>query len=908
MVNNKLMTNEIINAMNNDSLIIFVGAGVSANSGLPTWNQLINILRKDLGIDEKEEDNLKVAQYYYDMWGKQRYFQKISDIFTPYVNAPTNEIHDEILKIQPRHLITTNYDSLIEKKINEGVTKYSVIKSDLDIPYAQVNRFLIKMHGDLNMKNIVLKENDYLDYQVNFPMISTLIKSLIMNNTILFIGYSLGDTTFNSIFRLIQNTFGENAKKSYFYTPNKPKEVVKEYYKKKGLHVLSSEQEMVSVKNLGKYTSTFLSNISNGNQNKKVTNSEELWGNIKFLDKFNFIESKDMIRYINLDKRAHLYSSGNYNYALNSRCSQFNLSDNSNLAFFLKEKTDINTFLGNKIEESNILESNTVLLPAFQMYKNNKFNEAKKLFREIANSAYEKQDYLNYMLAEFNITCIPNDLFEEPELAKSVVNTELNDVIEKIIENSKNDTKKIAIFFRDTIFNFNFIYKKLYKVNDLLDKLKAEHYSVKNGGVSSNENFITLRYEINSFNKFIEKNCICIGRYREYQMIINRYLESLIIVFDNSINIEKQKGQGSSFIENLDRDDIRLLVPYIDLKLFPIHLNNYSIGKIKITNEAFNYIMDNCLALCQTIQNHYDNKLSLLKRYIRFVSYLDLKEFEHEKIIQLFNQFPIYYNNSDEIKIVLSIITMKMEKFNKDEKDIIVDCIAKHLKKIFLRKEESMYNMCVFYNNVLRKIKEFDESILLKTGEVFEKFIIIDSRPEIYKELERYESFIANFYDYFEKDDKALVDKILKKYSELPSTEKNYLFIIKLIESGLDLFNDIKDEVLSSVITRINSEQEENIVIFPDPLETAVADFFNLIRVGYFNIEDIKDKHIEEKMKGKIALVDWVLFGHRTDEVIESLIKHISFSIIKTDLCETDADKRVLDNWAVRQYEQGTSN
>lgn len=909
MVDNNLMINEIINAMNDDSLVVFVGAGVSANSGLPTWNQLIDQLRLDLGIELEKEDNLKVAQFYYDTWGKQKYFQKISGIFDEYINAPTNEIHNEIFKIQPRHIITTNYDSLIEKKMDEEITKYSVIRSDSEIPYTQANRFLIKMHGDLEMKNIVLKENDYLDYQINFPMISTLIKSMIMNNTILFIGYSLGDTTFNSIFRLIQNTFGDNAKKSYFFTPNKPKEVVKEYYKKKGLHVLSSEQEDISNSKLGDYTCEFLSNISKNSQNKKVTNSEELWGNIKFLDKFNFLESRDLVRYINLEKKAYLYNPDNYRYEINSNEPKFDLPNGSDIAKFLKEKTNMNYFLGNEIEREFDFRSNSVLLPAFQMYKKNKPNEAKRLFREIANSSYKKQDYLNYMLAEFNITCIPDDIFSErPELAKSVVNTGLSDAIEKIIENSKNDTKKLATFFRDTIFSFNFIYKKLFKVNDLLDKLKSEHYSVKKGGSSYNNNFSILRYEFHSFNNFIEKNCICIGQYKEYQMIINRYFESLIIVFDNSNNIEQQAGEGSSFIEALDKNDIRLLIPYIDLKLFPIYLNNYPIGKIRITNDAFNYIMDKSLELCKDVQHHYDHNLSLLHRYVTFVSYVDIDEFEYKKIIQLFNQFPIYYNNRDEIKIMLSMIILKIEKFDKDERNSIVDNIATHLKIILLEKKQTLYSVFSFYSHVLRKLKSCDESITLNIDEVFEKFILIDNKPEKCKEIEDYEDFIANFYCYFEKDSKNLVDSILVNYSKLASTEKNYSFIIKLIESGIDLFNDIKDEVLSNIIKRINQEQPKGMKTFPDPLEIAVADLFNLIQFSYFNIDDIKNKHVEEKIRGKIALVDWVLFGLRTDEVIEKLMKYTTFLKIKEELCETDEDKMVLDSWAIKQFEQEKLN
>ena len=67
----------IQNAIENNKLIIFVGAGVSRNSGIPTWAELIKELAKDLGIKSKYKDDkgenlfsydeyLKIPQYYYN--------------------------------------------------------------------------------------------------------------------------------------------------------------------------------------------------------------------------------------------------------------------------------------------------------------------------------------------------------------------------------------------------------------------------------------------------------------------------------------------------------------------------------------------------------------------------------------------------------------------------------------------------------------------------------------------------------------------------------------------------------------------------------------------------------------------------------------------------------------------------
>ncbi|MCE2060535.1 nicotinic acid mononucleotide adenyltransferase, partial [Streptococcus thermophilus] len=237
-----LSVSQIKKSIKENSLILFVGAGISANSNLPTWGELIQSFKKELYLpDDDSNDYLRVAQYYYDTFGKNQYTKKIEEVFSSKGTSKPNELHSLIEKIAPKHIITTNYDSLLEDQFESGLLKYNVVAEDKDIPYTSSERYLIKMHGDFGKKNIVLKEDDYLDYALNFPMVSTLIQSLIMNHTLLFVGYSLGDSTFNSIFRLIQNTFKLDAKFAYFYTPEEPSMIIRDYYKKQGIIIVSNE-------------------------------------------------------------------------------------------------------------------------------------------------------------------------------------------------------------------------------------------------------------------------------------------------------------------------------------------------------------------------------------------------------------------------------------------------------------------------------------------------------------------------------------------------------------------------------------------------------------------------------------------------------------------------------------------
>jgi hypothetical protein len=51
------------------SLVVFVGAGVSANAGLPAWQQFVAPLAAQLGVSPGT-DVLDLAQWYVDAYGR----------------------------------------------------------------------------------------------------------------------------------------------------------------------------------------------------------------------------------------------------------------------------------------------------------------------------------------------------------------------------------------------------------------------------------------------------------------------------------------------------------------------------------------------------------------------------------------------------------------------------------------------------------------------------------------------------------------------------------------------------------------------------------------------------------------------------------------------------------------------
>lgn len=234
----------ICKASKNNKLIVFVGAGVSVNSGYPSWLNLISEFAMGLGIDlnsSSVDDYLKIPQYYYNLRKSKEYYDVILNKFN--INAIPNKIHELILELEPAHIITTNYDNLIEDTARKKGLFYDVVAKDSDLPYSINNKMIIKMHGDLDNKNIVLKEDDYLLYFKNFQLIQNYIKSLLSTHIVLFIGYSISDINVKYIFQWVKDILKNDFQQVYFFENSENKEFAQlefEYYRNRGVNILYS--------------------------------------------------------------------------------------------------------------------------------------------------------------------------------------------------------------------------------------------------------------------------------------------------------------------------------------------------------------------------------------------------------------------------------------------------------------------------------------------------------------------------------------------------------------------------------------------------------------------------------------------------------------------------------------------
>jgi len=217
-------------------LVVFVGAGVSNNSKVPVWSALINAMKQECNLGN-ERDGLEIAQLYKDARGEKEYMDKVKEVLK-YNKVIPNDIHKDILALNPCHIITTNYDNLLEQEIQNEFKQYAIIREDRDLPNMLYSNSVIKMHGDFDTNNIVLTESDYHNYAKNFPLIRSFVISLFASKLVLFVGFSFADLNLKMILNDVHSVLKDSMQKAYLITDDKPDSMTIKYYENKGINIV----------------------------------------------------------------------------------------------------------------------------------------------------------------------------------------------------------------------------------------------------------------------------------------------------------------------------------------------------------------------------------------------------------------------------------------------------------------------------------------------------------------------------------------------------------------------------------------------------------------------------------------------------------------------------------------------
>lgn len=913
------MIKQIVKARDDDSLILFIGAGISANSNLPTWSKLIEELKKDLGLSDNDNlDYLKIAQIYYDTFGQQVYLQKIEELFKIFPSPKPNKIHDLILKIDPKHIITTNYDSLMEQAARQKGLSYNVIAKDTDIPYVSSNRYIIKMHGDLQNKNIVLKESDYQDYEQNFPMISTLIKSLIMNNTILFIGYSINDSTFNAIYRMISNRLASHAKHSYFYTPEYQNNLLVTYYKNKGIHVISNGNKNDNSHPRDK-TILFLKNIINPN----IPLEEKIWNKIKHLDKLAFIDSaliRDSI-HNNLNKPIKLIMNNQIVWSHDD--DKIELSDNGKLKELLINKTNIPYFLGNSINNSNQIIPNYTLQKGYNLYKEYKFEEALIEFNYASNQAINEEDYLTYLIAELNKNIVsqlesPFTYLENPK--KYFNNTQnLNEIVNTLVQSANKDISKIATIFNTYIIDENYLYNKYYQFEHFLNKLKHEQKILKEAsGFSYNSYLDELNLILSTITNFIDSNCLCLHYFDLYKQIINIYFECMLIAYNNYLILKEHEKniyhnsnsitQISSIIKSFNLDKIKLILFSFKYSTLKDLFQQHKITRLECDSEIVPYIINECISICRNEKDLYLH-LDRLKTLILFLTKCELKQENFETLFNLIKNIKISDNTTMDCYIPLLRYYKKyITEFSFLLKEQLFKFIQEQIDYIVFK--DIHYKQAVFttYKQILNDLKEIDthNPCTTRVNNIYEKLYIAekaDNIDNIIETIKFYKEYIFNFYPFLDDEEKNIINHLLKKYENNKLEDLDIDFIFNAIIDNIYPFTNKKKEIINYFTIRLGEKTDSSIQIFPNPQNTVLGYLGELINCNYLSLDDVNIL-LTDSLKGIHPLFDWEFFNEKSDDTVQQLLRHFTLDSVLKRFCKSNEDKQLVYNWLAKKYKE----
>ncbi|MBL7851670.1 MAG: SIR2 family protein [Cyclobacteriaceae bacterium] len=228
----------IATARSNGKLVVFAGAGISTDSGVPGWAQLVTALREDMST--KEEDYLKVCELYSKSRGEKEYFERISQILN-HGKTRYNPLHKKITDLSPVHIVTTNFDHHFEQIIEEKALRYSIVRQDIDLPFSKGSSLYVKMHGDLDRKQIVLTESDYHAYKDTFPLIDSFVRETFASKLVLFVGFSFRDPNLIQIIESVKGILGQSLQRPYLFTPEQIDENNRVQFQEKGIELLTFE-------------------------------------------------------------------------------------------------------------------------------------------------------------------------------------------------------------------------------------------------------------------------------------------------------------------------------------------------------------------------------------------------------------------------------------------------------------------------------------------------------------------------------------------------------------------------------------------------------------------------------------------------------------------------------------------
>lgn len=655
-------------------LVLFVGAGVSANSGVPVWSELISKLKEPFSSPcDRNTDDLKAAQLYLDTYGRKDFLDIVrKTLKIDFVH--TCDIHKLLLALKPQHIITTNYDTLIEDAVDEQLQKFSVIRTDSDIPYCSETNTIVKMHGDFVHGNIVLAEEDYLNYARNFPLIRTYVQSLFAKNLVLFVGFSFNDINLKFILQDIQSVLQQDMQRAYLLTTEEVSHASNLYYEHKGVHVVSiTEQDLqtcntdyqadANIKNkLGHLLCKQLSLICNYKEEKTLVRSF-----IDFLESVDgqLIPHPDGLKYVARDVERcfwHIHATGiqleseeikqieklledskvkTYLYLLRiygqglrtlGSYARTNLISKFDNVCIVKENSTpmhdtIDSYYDYKMYElSQILKRNNTsyqdtlndLEHPYLLCLNGRYVEAYTEYKLLAGIYFRHRKYILYFLCLYNIvnmySRIVNQEFHQNYLFAEETQLEIERIdIHSILSKLPVSTnvRKILQDIVSQKLQLDILTKILKHKNLLAD----QRISSEQGGLSINSNLVLLDSCVNRYLLFCHNNfLVCYDDELSRQIYIE-YVQGLLESYATIENKVEGICLKCSKIDAIEKFHLLVMIFHMETKELINCFSRSRVDQIGLDAVSLLYFNDLIGNIIENIKNGFVSPVAGASKY-----------------------------------------------------------------------------------------------------------------------------------------------------------------------------------------------------------------------------------------------------------------------------------------------------
>jgi hypothetical protein len=903
---------EITESINNGKLVVFVGAGVSKNYGYPNWDELTDKIIKELNLEKhsklindierckktvinknknvllkattllgySSDEYLLYAQYLYEYFikefkekdekkfeikGQKKFTETIKKILEDKKGRKC-KIIPKIFDLNPQHIITTNYDTLLE---DYGSKNYELIVQNSNLAKTKSNNYIIKMHGDFKHNNIVLKESDYHNYSENFKLIDNFLKSIIATHTLLFVGFSAADPNFKQIYAWISRTLKKNTRKAFFINLEKENfDIYKtKYFENKYIYIIHFEdlreyhKDSVIIEKKGHRLEYCLDKINKSYIDKfldsiyilKTSTHPIVWGFEEMLKNFgatiSYYESYNELRVKNTvlhelflkptiyekDERVKLLHQ--FLYSVLGKRGQILLDD---------KKIEITEY-SSVPKRNNSIHRELKLLTEFNYYKLEKLLQNYPKILSLSNHIrFKRKAYLLTMMSKndeaYDILSELLIFYKKRKMYFEYFNTGFDRNFTRSYYTGKMEyfdfemeMKKISLNDRIKLSNiFVSIKQRLYYLEKIEDSIEITNEIIdlvefyNRGGIQNSSLIERLIFIMDDTFKILYDEGIC----SNYSKLFKYNLKSYFISFYTKYNIDKVDERldhffgGLSTVTELEFNYLYYATQFLNPKDWN-NILNYSEQNLELSN----YIKKEMIYSFQNISNYILQKKTWTRNTTNFFG-KRLCNF-----IILFSKTSMEITKFTQIIEIISLVIFKFDVYKYSEylkklcdkhKKHFVSENSEKLKPLFINMIRSLENekhltllsdfrsiLDLFENVNFKKKLSINnkginniESLIENERAIFEKCIGINMLISMYYNCSKNMKIkLANYMQNFFKDNFKKTSNILHFYLCLHKAIKKN--IIQKTEESL---------FISKMLKYPLSEKDENFVVYLDTI------------------------------------------------------------------------------------------